>query len=264
MEKIGFSARIKGLSLAEQVNKAKELGLSYVEIVAEIFWGLPGNRQVWAEVKSAIQKSNITPILHAPYIEINPASIKKEISRAAFEQYSYCLELANYIGAIYMVIHPGNLNRNYPAELINQARKILTDGLKNLCKKAEERKIPLGLENGWNGENYPIIDCPERHVEIVNMVSSPWLKIVVDIGHANTFDININNYIKKVGNYLIGLHLHDNLGNRDEHLPLGKGSINKDVFALCLKQNVPAILELNSLDDINTSLKFLKKLASVH
>ncbi len=257
MDVVGLSARIKELSLAEQISIIRDLGVRYVEIVAEIFWNLPDDRGLWSDIKSCVEKSGLVPILHASYIELNPASIKREISLAALKQYLKCLELAEFIGAIYMVVHPGNLNRNYPKTLLETAQNRLIDCLQELCKKAEETGTIIGLENGWNGENYPTIDSAKIHNYIMEMVSSPVLKAVVDIGHVNTFGIDIMNYIDTVKPNLVGLHLHDNLGTKDQHLPPGMGSIDREVFIKSLKQNVPAIIEVNSVRDMKLSLDFL-------
>ncbi len=257
MDAIGLSARIKELSLAEQIRIARKLGVRYIEIVAEIFWNLPDDRTLWYDLKSSVEKSGLTPILHASYIELNPASIRDEISLATLKQYLKCLELAKFIGAIYLVVHPGNLNRNYPKKFLETARSKLISCLQKLCKKAEEMGVIIGLENGWNGENYPIIDSAEAHNYIIEKVSNPMLKAVVDIGHVHTFGIDIPDYINKVKPNLIGLHLHDNMGIKDQHLPPGKGTIGKEIFIKSLEQKVPAIIEVNSVEDMKQALGFL-------
>ncbi len=48
-------------------------------------------------------------------------------------------------------------------------------------------------------------------------------------------------------------------GTKDEHLPLGGGTIHKSVYKRCFDMGVPAVLEMNSLEDIRNSLAYLQE-----
>jgi len=249
------------LSLPEQIRLCDEIGVEFVEIVAEIFWGLPGDRSRWSEIKSALEKVSVEPILHAAYIELNMASIRDRIAKAAVDECRLCLEIAEYLGARYMVIHPGNLNRNFPPSFINRARDNLVNSLRDLVEEAQNRKVMMALENGWNGENHPVIDCVEVHREIIERVSSPYLRALVDVGHVNTFGADIIEYIESLKDLIVGFHIHDNDGTKDQHLPPGSGSIDDDVYEHCLRQDVPSVIEVNSLEDIYKAFNYLKSLS---
>lgn len=50
--------------------------------------------------------------------------------------------------------------------------------------------------------------------------------VTFDIGHANLYPAGPISYLKQIKSPIIQLHIHDNHGSRDEHLPPGQGNIN--------------------------------------
>ncbi len=99
------------------------------------------------------------------------------------------------------------------------------DAMKELTEFAATKKVDLMLENvpPANGSVLESIDC---FSQVMNAV--PALKFHFDIAHAF-----IENRMKGVGDYmdafgdrLAHVHIHDNHGKWDEHLPLGRGNID--------------------------------------
>jgi sugar phosphate isomerase/epimerase len=85
------------------------------------------------------------------------------------------------------------------------------------------------------------------------MVNECGCKATVDMGHANTTDdpsefLNINKTIY--------YHLSDNDGLKDQHLPLGDGSLDLNL----IKNIKVGIIELNSYESVLKSKKILYKL----
>ena len=82
-------------------------------------------------------------------------------------------------------------------------------------------------------------------LSVINSVKG--LGIVFDVGHANVAGYNPSRYFKKVKNFVINMHIHDNNGKSDQHNLIGKGNIDfKTLFRECKKSNYygPFILEL--------------------
>jgi len=72
----------------------------------------------------------------------------------------------------------------------------------------------------------------------------------LDIGHANLFGRKPEDFIKKFRNKIKHVHLHDNNGNEDLHLPMGCGSIDWEKTLKTLKKcyNGTITLEVFSKD----------------
>jgi sugar phosphate isomerase/epimerase len=68
---------------------------------------------------------------------------------------------------------------------------------------------------------------PADFVEILQRF--PSLKLTLDIGHANIGAPDgrrILQFIEKFGRRIGHLHISDNFGERDDHIPVGKGTID--------------------------------------
>jgi sugar phosphate isomerase/epimerase len=138
----------------------------------------------------------------------------------------------------------------------------LIRSLRELVEYGKKYNVEVMLENA--AESYEITDLKDFKY-IIDRV--PDLKVHLDIGHAFLYGgmKNIENFIKIFKNKIVHIHIHDNNGKWDEHLPLGAGSIDyKKVikFLKKIKYNKTITFEIFSrdLDLIEFSLKKLKKL----
>lgn len=257
---LGLSVHIKNKTIEEMAAVARDQGFPYLEIVAERFWGLPdrGGQVRWQEIKSLLAHYGLRPLVHSSYIEINMASVNRHLREAALRQNLRCVELAAFLEAGYLVVHPGNLNRNYPSSFLPEARECLIQSLKSLTTQAASQRVTIALENGWNGKDHPLIRNGDEHAELIESIDSPAFKAFFDVGHANTFGVDLIGYLDRLQPYLAGIHLHDNSGTKDEHLPLGRGTVHQRVYQRCFEAGVPVVLEMNSLNDISASLAYLE------
>jgi sugar phosphate isomerase/epimerase len=110
-----------------------------------------------------------------------------------------------------------------------------TDAMKELTQFAATRKVNLMLENAP-----PENRAPLESIECFSYVmkSVPALSFHLDVGHA--FIENrmrgVRDYIDAFGDRLAHVHMHDNHGKQDEHLPLGKGKIDAREVIRLLKE----------------------------
>ena len=69
-------------------------------------------------------------------------------------------------------------------------------------------------------------ETPDMLKKLVRAVNSPYFKICLDVGHAYIFGkISLEDWVKRLGKDLAHVHLHDNAKVFDEHLGLGRGTI---------------------------------------
>lgn len=92
--------------------------------------------------------------------------------------------------------------------------------------------------------------APEFQIELHDRINHPNVKICMDVGHVNlSSKIKPAQWVKALGKRLRHIHLHDNHGTRDEHLPIGKGLIDFDSLFESLRQFNPDVtvsLEINA------------------
>jgi sugar phosphate isomerase/epimerase len=256
--KIGF----KGSSLQdvlEEVKFAIEKQFDYFEIN-----GVGGNfslsSRVIQEIKKISKRANVNLRFHIAYFLPISSSIH-EISKMALKFAKKNIIIAEKLGAKWITMHSGRLEAGWIKEMRTKQKAILVKNLRELVNSAKKFEIEINLENSWRET---VCVKPNELLEIVRLV--PGLKIVLDVGHANVAGLDPIKFFEKVRKYLSAVHVHDNKGNFDEHLPIGKGNIKfREFVKKCkeLKFYGPFIIETfpkkNVLKTRKTFLKFWNK-----
>ncbi len=91
------------------------------------------------------------------------------------------------------------------------------------------------------------------------------IKFTMDIGHLESVPTELKeeefSFFEKMKNRIINVHVHDNRGNADEHLPLGEGSIDFNFYREFIKDIDPyLIVEVRPVDKAIWSYKRLVEL----
>jgi sugar phosphate isomerase/epimerase len=121
------------------------------------------------------------------------------------------------------VVHPGYIGGLAVFEM-DCARKRVIDSLSEIIEKANQFGLNLCLENMFPA--YRSFVEPEEFKDIFGQY--PDLMLTLDIGHAGIDSRGgrrIFDFIKFFGHRIGHVHISDNLGHGDDHLPVGEGSI---------------------------------------
>ncbi|WP_461866503.1 sugar phosphate isomerase/epimerase family protein [Thermococcus sp.] len=226
-------------------------GIDFVEIVSENYHML--DRYNYHSHMETLEENGLKSVIHAPFSDINIASLNERIRRASLDILFEAFEIARLMGALLVVIHPGHLS---PAGMRfpKAYEKIHRRSLKEIDRYSRKLGIRVALENM---PAFPTLDgrtC-ERIRELIDGTE---LYVTFDVGHLNTVTQNFDEFIELLGDRIIHVHLHDNNGKNDSHLSLGKGNVPwNDVFKL-LPRKASWSLELGSLDAVRESLRFIK------
>ena len=158
--------------------------------------------------------------IHAPICDINIASISDSVRKASMMETLDTIKVANKLGIDRMTIHPGlssmsvhGIDYKYLAHA-KESMKVLDDAQK-------EYGISLAIENMPNAYFF----LGRTAAELDEIVGDTDLGICFDIGHANTTG-QIDEMIDTFGKRIKNIHIHDNNGDKDEHLTIGTGSID--------------------------------------
>ncbi|MDE1825307.1 MAG: sugar phosphate isomerase/epimerase [Candidatus Micrarchaeota archaeon] len=134
-----------------------------------------------------------------------------------------------------------------------------TDSMLELSRFAKKSKVTLMLENVPLQRNGPTIKEYSQVIE-----NTQGLMVHLDIAHAYTEGgmKMIREYVERFSDKIAHLHIHDNHGEHDEHLPLGMGTIDFNGVASMLKgmdYNRTITLEVfTSKSDAASSMRYLK------
>ena len=154
-------------------------------------------------------------VLHAPFCELTPCAVDPLIGEVSRRRYRQAAELALARGVKRMVVHSGFIPNVYdPRWYLGQAPRFWRDLLAD-----EPADFQLLLEN--------VLDTdPQLLPKTVEAVGDPRLGLCLDIGHATVYaERPPQEWIEAFLPYLRHVHLHDNDGLCDCHLPLGEGTL---------------------------------------
>ncbi|MED4128646.1 sugar phosphate isomerase/epimerase [Shouchella miscanthi] len=155
--------------------------------------------------------------VHLPIWELNLASIQFPGHAAySFDIYRTYLEWAAGF-ASHAVLH----THLYASPLFHkeEAQKRSRHYIKQLGEVAKQNDITLFVENV--GFHDKMLFDEQEFVQLFEDI--PTIKALLDVGHATINKWDIPAVIKALGRNLGALHLHDNDGKGDLHLPIGAG-----------------------------------------
>jgi sugar phosphate isomerase/epimerase len=244
---------------------AASRGLQYVEIRSERPYALPQDveRGELESIQEKLVSLSLKPIIHSAVYDINVASLNPLIRKASIRQTLESIRFATKIGAKIVIIHPGRLPKDYPPAYLKNSRINLLTSLNVMARMAGRMGVMLAIENSPRGRAHRLVTSPQEHLHILQRVGSTHLGALLDIGHAHTWGVDVREYIKSLSDYILLFHLHDNRGQADDHLPLGRGTIDfrgigEEIQRM--KKHHPVILNMRRKEDIAESIRFLERM----
>lgn len=189
--------------------------------------------------------------LHGAFIDVNPASgdgLIRALSRKRCEE---SCEAARELGAQNVVFH---------SSCFPFLRGAYLDSWAGVCAGFYEElaaKYDLGIfiENSMDVDASPIETLMSR-------ISDKRIGVCLDFGHANYSRRPLEDWLERLGERIGYLHLSDNNGLFDDHLPLGEGTVDweeADRFFAEAGRPMPVTLEVGGTDGVRRSLAFLKE-----
>ena len=244
---------------------AVEEAISYNANTLMIYLGAPQNTRrapiekykydEYKEKYSHIIKSEDI-IVHAPYI-VNPSNPDK--AEFAITFLSDEIKRMNYIGAKYLVLHPG-ASLKFGKEVATQT---LIKSLNEILSQTNDVEIILETMSGKGTELGSTLEELEY---VIKKINNPRLGICLDTCHIwdSGYDIknNLNEFILKLEKmdllkWVKVIHLNDSKNNlsshKDRHENIGKGFIGfkalKEFLYSPKFQEIPMILETPWVND---------------
>jgi len=251
-QKTYFSSSSKVWDSIEWVYGIGEAGFDGWEIVADGNYRLDDPANV-RRIDDAISRTDLGITVHAPYGDLNLATLNYPIWRESIRQIRTCIEKASSWTDI-VTIHPGYLSpvgKMMPGKAWEQQKA----ALKEIGACALEHSVTACLENMISIKEF-LCRVPSELLGMTGEIEG--VGITIDIGHAHTMG--------KVAEFLPylcranHLHIHDNHGESDEHLALGAGTIDWEVVGRQIARDYLgiAVVEGRSLAEGKQSLQLVK------
>jgi len=221
--KIGFPNHPRK-NLVEEVEWIGRNKFDFVDLFLEEDEAVPAKIRV-EKVKILLQTYGLGVVGHtAWYLPIG--SPIESLREAAIKEIVGCFEVFSKIGAVFVTVHANWPWRAFSAK---EGIEFQAESLRKLVGEAERHDLKL---------MYEPIDTPRDSVKNVSTIlcEFPELFLNVDVGHANLFGKKPEQFVRTFHERIAHVHLHDNTGDSDLHLPMGCGVIDWEKTLKALKR----------------------------
>lgn len=166
----------------------------------------------------------------------------------ALDEIASWFEIADRLEAENLVVHPCSEVAELPANQQEEAIERYCRGMKELA--LHHPHLPVAVENMIGGKANMYAATWEELTGLVTRMNLPNIGYCLDTGHAMTTGVRPGEMAQLMSDRLLTTHLHDNHGQRDEHLPPGQGIID---WAETLRAVETANPEASFVIEINLS-----------
>lgn len=221
--------------VADELADIAALGFDYLELSMDPPQAHYSTiRQQMNSILSALASQSMNIICHLPTF-VSTADLTDSIREASLLEMFNSLEVAAELGSQKVVLHPGHIG-GLGIYVEETALAHANNSLAAIIDRAQTLGLCVCLENMF--PKCRAFVEPADFVEILQRF--PDLKLTLDTGHANIADPGgrrILKFIKKFGHRIGHLHVSDNFGERDDHIPLGAGEIDFAKIVKALKKS---------------------------
>ncbi len=177
--------------------------------------------------------------------DFNIAEENEVLQRAIVAEFENCCMYTKMLQGNRIVVHCGSNklmhisifhedgSRQTQEEVFEKLWKLSVETMQELCDIAENYGIIIYTENLSNNKLIQSVEQLNRYITEVDREN---LAIVYDIGHSHFTGHDVAAETVACKNRLKHLHIHDNHGKKDEHLPVGDGTIDWKAFCDALEE----------------------------
>ena len=188
--------------------------------------------EVFEKANRIIEKSGMEVCVHAPFFELNLAAFSPGIRSESIRIIKKSVDFCRAVGGKTMILHSGTNTYDRQKDQNKDNNPLLKiqwdnniDSLKQINDYAEGKDVTVCLENiGFNSVDQSFQDL----LEIRKAVGSR-LQFTLDFGHARLGE-GAEKGIHLLGENIRHIHLHDNHGKKDDHLPVGDGNYDFSAY----------------------------------
>lgn len=229
---------------------AEHEGLCY-EVLELSMSPFLGNTGLSSPLIEWYRKSGRVKSLHGAFIDVNPASGDAAFAKLSKKRCEESCAQAAELGAEYVVFH---------GSCFPFLRGAFLDNWVSGCGDfyaglAQRYNLRLCIENSMDVDTRPL-------KALMDSCGSDKIGICLDLGHANYSREPLEKWFGELGEHIFCLHLSDNMGGFDEHMPLGDGTVDwkkADSLYRSLGKPLPMTLEVGGIENVKKSLAFLKE-----
>lgn len=248
-----FSSSAKVWDDITWVYGIEKAGYDGWEIVSDGNYRLE-NPASFRKIQEVLGTTRLGATVHAPYGDLNLATLNDPIWRESIRQVCTCIEHASAI-TDRVTIHPGYISP-VGKMMPQKVWELQKEALRQIGRVAVEHSVLACLENMISMKEF-LCRQPEELIGMTEGIEG--IGMTFDFGHANTLG-KVDDFLPYVGR-ANHIHIHDNHGMSDEHLLLGAGTINwqKVGHAIASRYSGTVVVEGRSIEEAKQSIALFRK-----
>ena len=201
-------------------------------------------------------KAGLNVSVHAPFCDLSPGAFDGLVRRASIRRLKEALRVARYFEPRVVVFHAG-YHPGYHRERQEAWVELAREGLEEVVEAAERWGLLLALENVFE-------PAPELLTRLAEPFDPKILGFCFDAGHAHAFaKSNWRPWLSAFKERLLEVHVHDNDGRWDDHLPPGRGNIPfEEIFSFLAEEGLRPVVtfEAHRREDVAPGLLKLQEI----
>ena len=195
--------------------------------------------------------------IHAPYADTNLSADDDLIREWILKRIRASIRFASELDAKCLVLHPGWTTATEPF-MRGRSWKLNLRSLRWLQRYAGDYGVEVLIENVPSPTPYLLVSLDDFRLFDEEM--TPKMDYVLDIGHSNLLGETLG-FIEEFGSRIKHVHVSDNEGETDSHLPIGDGTIDWEESINALKKmGYNGWIVIESYSKITESIDYLKRL----
>lgn len=206
------------------------------------------------ETAGRLAGAGLSVTLHAPFMDLRPGALDPVIRQVSLDRLGQVFDLVPWFRPRCVVCH-ASFDERYYTPVEDQWFENSLATWRTILDRIRGTGTVVALENVYER-------TPDTMKRLLNALDSPQARFCFDTGHANAFGgAPLENWIGTLGDLLAEIHLHDNFGATDEHLPVGEGNFPfRRLFAMIRERSLKPILtiESHSAKDLQRMLENLQ------
>ena len=223
----------------EVLDFAVRHGFQGIELSSYHFWPERLRADEVDRMRSVVQQNGMRLAIHARHRGISFGAHDAVLRQRFVEELRGTVRFATELGGDIVVAHVGEVvpPAHNPSDsettLRQEAFQYALDSFARCAPVAADCGVRICVENVQLRPTEVITSFAD-HLRLVDTIGHPFVVCALDTGHAHV-NGGIQACIQAFGPRLQHIHLHDNHGEKDEHLEVGKGGIRFADFAYFLQ-----------------------------
>jgi sugar phosphate isomerase/epimerase len=215
------------------------------------------SRNDFCDVADLLHGAGLSVTLHAPFFDLRPGALDRRVREVTVERLRQVFDLVPCFSPRSVVCHAA-FDEKYYVSHEEQWLKNSIDTWSGFTEAAAEAGTQVALENVYESS-------PKYLALLLDAFrGSPNIFFCFDTGHFNAFSrSSLEEWMEALASRIGQIHLHDNNGSADEHLPVGEGTFPFQRFFESLKKKGarPIVtLEPHTQEDLWQTLENIRRM----